>query len=70
MKFKSDIDEDIYKETVSEYARVKNIGYALKVCQNYGDLQICHRPGGCKRSDKVDCKLTKEQLYKIKQFIN
>ena len=60
MKFKRDIGEVFYKEKVSEYARVKNIGNALKVCDNCEDLEFCHRPGVCKRSDKVDWKLMEE----------
>ena len=70
MRFKRDIGEDFYKERMSEYARVKNIGNALKVCDNCEDLEFCHRPGVCKRSDKVDRKLTEEQLDEIKQCIN
>ena len=41
-KFKSDIDEDFYKERASEYVRVENIGNALKVCDNCRDLELCH----------------------------
>ena len=70
MKFKRDISEDFYKERVFEYARDKNIGNTLKVCENCEDLEFCHRPGVFNRSDKVDQKLTEEQLDEIKQYIN
>ena len=70
MKFKRDISEDLYKKRVSEYARVKNIGNALKMCDDCEDLEFSHRPGVCKRTDKVDQKLMEEQLDEIKQSIN
>ena len=70
MKFKRDIGKYFYKKRVSEYARVKNIRNALKVCDNCGYLEFCHRPRVCKRSDMVDRKLREEQLDEIKQCIN
>ena len=69
-KFKSDIGEDFYKERVTEYARDKNVGLAVKLCDTCGDLEFCHRPGVCKRSDKSSCKLTEEELREIQQCIN
>ena len=57
-------------ERVSEYTRVKNIVNALKVFDNCEDLEFCHKPGVCKRSDKVDRNLKEEQLDEIKQCIN
>ena len=53
----------IRKECLS-MPRVKNIGNAFKVCDNCEDLEFFHRPGVCKRSEKV------EQLNEIKQCIN
>ena len=70
MKFKREISEYLYKERLFEYSRVKNIGNALKVCDNCEDLEFCHRPGVCKKSDKVGQKLTEKQFNKIKQCIN
>ena len=58
-----------YRERVNEYARVKNVGNAVKSYHTYGDLEFCLRPGVCVRSPKSDRKLTEEQIYEIKQYI-
>ena len=69
-KFKNDVGEDFYKQKVKEYAKDKNVEAAMKLCDNCGELEFCHKPGPCKRSDKGENKLSEAQLSEIRQAIN
>ena len=69
-KFKSEIGEDFYAERIANYAKDKNIAGALTVCDSCGQLEFCHKPGPCTRSDQKVLKLNEEELSQVKQAIN
>ena len=52
-KFKNEIGDEFYNQRVTEFATNKDIEGAIKICDNCEQLQFCHRPGVCKRSDKT-----------------
>ena len=61
---------DFYAERIVNYAKDKNIAGALTVCDSCGQLEFCHKPGPCKRSDQKVSKLNEEELSQVKQAIN
>ena len=69
-KFKSEIGEDFYAERIANYAKDKNIAGALTVCDSCGQLEFCHKPGPCKRSDQKVPKMNDDELSQVKQAIN
>ena len=69
-KFKSEVGEDLYRQRVTAFAAEKNIAGAIKICDNCGQLQLCHNPGPCKRSDKSESKFSDEQMSQLIHAVN
>ena len=70
-KFKSEIGDDIYKNRVNEYAAKKDVEAAIKVCDACEQLQFCHEPGPCTRSDKSKfTNYDSKQISEIASAIN
>ena len=70
-KFKSEIGDDIYNNRVNEYADKKDVEAAIKVCDACNQLQFCHEPGPCTRSDKSKfTNYNSKQISEIASAIN
>ena len=70
-KFKSEIGDDTYNNRVNEYADKKDVEAAIKVCDACNQLQFCHEPGPCTRSEKSKfTNYNSKQISEIASAIN
>ena len=71
-QFKSEIGISVYNKKVNEYAEKKDVEAAIKICDACNQLQFCHEPGPCTRSEKSSkfSNFDSEQISEIARGIN